>query len=143
MPSLQIAFPHGQRHPRHSRRALMTAPRPGRERPVHVEPLHAFADRWLALARRYKIAMVGVAGAAIAVYCPQNPFQSARAKHAHLGGHYPSRYNTSDTRCSFARLGCQEDPTTIDDDTRQATHSLDKLRFKLEASENIPPSRKK
>jgi hypothetical protein len=86
----------------------MTAPRPGRERPVHVEPLHAFAERWLALARRYKIAMVGVAGAAIAVYCPQNPFQSARAKHAHLGGHYPSRYNTSDTRCSFARLGCQE-----------------------------------
>jgi hypothetical protein len=86
----------------------MTAPRPGREQPAHIEPLHACAERWLALAKRYRIALVGVAAAAIAVYCPQNPFQSARAKQAHLGGHYPSIYKTNESRCSFARVRCQE-----------------------------------
>lgn len=108
MPTLPIVLSHGQRHTRYNRRALTTAPKPRGRQPVYVEPLQACAERWIALARRYKIAMFGIAGAVIAVYCPPNPFQSARAKHAHLGAHYPARYKPSESRCAFSRARCPE-----------------------------------
>lgn len=141
MPSLPLPVSHGQRHPRNGHRLLKTGPT---NRKQQIEPFHVWAERWLIYLRRYKYAMIGVASAAIAVYCPPSPFSSARERHQHLGTHYPTTFSTMHSRCSFSRMTSSREPTTVDQDTESAYMSLEKLKFKLAASksveESLPPT---
>jgi hypothetical protein len=110
MPSLPLPVSHGQRHPRYGHRLLKTGPANRKEQ---IEPFHVWAERWLVYLRRYKYAMIGVASAAIAVYCPPSPFSSARERHQHLGTHYPTTFSTTHSRCSFSSIKSSREVSRI------------------------------
>lgn len=138
MPSLPLAIPDVLPHGRirNGRRALMTTPRRGEV------PLHLRAERWVVACRRFKIAMVAIVGTAIAAYCPPTPFASATEKRSRLGTHYPTEFCDSTVKCMWKGSSARSrEPTTIEEDTKMLTSSINKLQFKLEADDSLrtPP----
>ncbi|KAG8802300.1 hypothetical protein FRC20_007148 [Serendipita sp. 405] len=132
MPSLPIQVIQGQNHSRVGRsRALTTAPRRG------SAELAQWFERWMVYAQRCKIAFLGVAAGAVAVYCPPTPFASARARRSNLRDQSGEARIDSESQCRFSRATCHRElPTTAEQDAKNATSSLQKFKFKWDAYEN-------
>ncbi|CCA71697.1 hypothetical protein PIIN_05632 [Serendipita indica DSM 11827] len=80
--------------------------------------------------------MLGFVGAAICAYCPPAPFASARARHTQYTEAFHSNLTSCGRRCQSSLHACaKKQSTSVEQDMQDLAWSMEKIKFKLAASQ--------